>query len=130
MSAGSPREITFKVTNCGDDVSCGRRTPSRRVAGRETKSEATRLSSEVGAETNTEPGVSLGELAARAGVSALELVGALIEARLVTVDAYAEAHRPAPGEPGLLRVTVSAAELLAWLDRWALERAAVREPGE
>lgn len=91
---------------------------------RETEGEATNVSSEAGVETSDEPGVSLGELAARTGVSSLELVTAMLEAGLVTVSAYAGAHRPAVGEPGVLRVTATEAEVLAWLDRWALARAA------
>lgn len=91
--------------------------------GGEPGAKTSEAAASVGAGLEREPGVTLGELAAEAGVSPLELVTALIEARLVTVEAYASASGLGTGEPGgVLRVTVSEAELRTWLSGWARRR--------
>lgn len=73
------------------------------------------MSSEVGAETSGEPGVTLGELAAEAGLSPLELVSAMVEAGLVTPSAYAESLGLGRSPGGVFQVTATEAEVRAWL---------------
>lgn len=88
------------------------------------------MSSEVGVESQGEPGFTLGELAAELGVPALELVGAMVEAGLVTVESYADALRPADGGDGVLLVRASQADVVAWARRWVQPCVAASEPGE
>lgn len=91
--------------------------------GGETRAKTSEAAVSVDAELAREPGVTLGELAAEAGVSPLELVTALVGARFVTVEAYASASGLGTGEPGgVLRVTVSEAEMRTWVRDWARRR--------
>lgn len=74
-------------------------------------------------ETRSAVAVTVGELAAEAGVTVLALVIALLEAGHVTVESWASATGLGTGEAGgALRVTLDETALRAWVSEWARRR--------